>query len=53
MAEDEFVLEDLKIKLCDYFETIDYTQAKEDVKPFIRNHDSLQVWNSNFFKQIT
>mgnify|MGYP001093702548 FL=1 len=53
MAEDEFVLEDLKIKLCDYFETIDYTQAKEDVKPFIRNHDSLQVWNSNFFKQTT
>ncbi len=53
MAEDELVLEDLKIKLCDYFETIDYTQAKEDVKPFIRNHDSLQVWNSNFFKQIT
>ena len=51
--EQEFTLVELKAHLNSRFETIDYTQAKEDVIPFIRNQDSLQVWGASFFKQIT
>ncbi|MGI6089789.1 MAG: nucleotidyl transferase AbiEii/AbiGii toxin family protein [Saccharofermentanales bacterium] len=48
-----FSLSILKQRLQLHFETIDYRQAKEDIVPFIRNQDSLQVWDENFFKQIT
>ncbi len=52
-AENEFTLIELKNRLSKHFENVDYNVAKEDVKPFLRSHDSLQVWNVNFFKQIT
>lgn len=52
-VDEPFTLTDLKQHLAHRFETINYSQAKEDVIPFIRNQDSLQVWNMNFFKQIT
>lgn len=48
-----FTLTDLKQHLNKRFEAIDYNQAKDDVIPFIRNHDSIQVWSADFFKQIT
>ena len=48
-----FSLTDLKQHLSNRFETIDYKQTKDDVIPFIRNFDSLQVWNAHFFEQIT
>ena len=51
--EERFTLADLKTHLSSRFETIDYTQAKEDVIPFIRNLNSLQLWSDDFFKQIT
>ncbi|NMA06745.1 MAG: nucleotidyl transferase AbiEii/AbiGii toxin family protein [Ruminococcaceae bacterium] len=50
---EDFQLSDLKQQLNNRFETIDYNQAREDVVPFIRNPDSLKVWGSNYFKQIT
>ncbi|HPY63510.1 MAG TPA: nucleotidyl transferase AbiEii/AbiGii toxin family protein [Bacillota bacterium] len=50
---DPFSLTDLKQHLHHRFETIDYKQAKEDVIPFVRDLDSLQVWSADFFKQIT
>lgn len=50
---ERFTLADLKTHLSRRFETIDYNQAKDDVIPFIRNLDSLQVWSANFFIQIT
>lgn len=48
-----FSLEDAKRLLCDRFNTIDYSQAKEDVRPFIKNPSSLDLWSADFFKQIT
>ena len=48
-----FSLEDAKRLLCDRFNTIDYSQAKEDVRPFIKNPSSLDLWSAEFFKQIT
>jgi predicted nucleotidyltransferase component of viral defense system len=51
--EEHFTLADLKQHLSNRFEAINYSQAKEDVIPFIRNQASLQVWSASFFKQIT
>ncbi len=46
-------LEDVKQLLCKRFDSIDYTQAKQDVIPFIRDTASLDVWSKEFFRQIT
>ena len=35
------------------FETIDYTKAKEDVLPFIKDPTLTALWSEDFFKQIT
>lgn len=50
---DECTLSDVKQMLTERFESIDYEQAKKDVEPFIRDTNSLEVWNKDFFKQIT
>ena len=44
------VLKDLLIKK---FNEIDYNEAKEDVIPFIKDIDSLNLWNKEFFISIT
>lgn len=44
------VLKELLIKK---FGEIDYKEAKEDVMPFIKNVDSLDIWNKDFFISIT
>ena len=49
----EFSLEDAKKLLNDRFETIDYASAKDDIRPFIKDHDSLKLWSTDFFQQIT
>ncbi len=52
-ATDPFSLEDAKQLLRDRFDTIDYSQANEDVSPFIKNSSSLGLWSADFFEQIT
>ena len=39
--------------LYERFDAIDFRQAKQDVEPFIRDTASLNMWNADFFKQIT
>ena len=39
--------------LCDRFAAIDYAQAREDVRPFIRDASPLNLWSADFFCQIT
>lgn len=51
--DDSFSLKLLKQHLNTRFAAINYTQAKEDVLPFIRNQASLQVWGTDFFQQIS
>ena len=51
--EDNFTVEDAKRLLCERFDTIDYEQAKNDVRPFIKDASALGIWNADFFKQIT
>ena len=50
---DSCSLTEIKAMLKKRFESIDYTQAKQDVEPFIRNVSVLDIWNADFFKQIT
>ena len=52
-SNDEFNLKALKELLKKKFNEIDYIEAKEDVIPFIKNVDSLELWNKNFFISIT
>lgn len=43
----------VKELLINRFNEIDYNSAKEDVKPFIKNVDSLNMWSKEFFVSIT
>ncbi len=52
-ARENMSLEDVKSILLKRFEQIDYTQAKSDVMPFIRNPASLDIWSCEFFRAIT
>ena len=48
-ANDKFSIDDLKNLLINKFKEIDYIEAKEDVIPFIKNTESLNIWSSEFF----
>ncbi len=48
-----FDIEILRAMLYDRFDAIDYNSAKEDVRPFISDQTSLNIWSADFFKQIT
>ena len=50
---DKFDINELKKILINKFEKIDYTKAVEDVKPFIKNIDNLNLWSKEFFIEIT
>ncbi len=52
-ARENLSLNEIKQILFKRFDSIDYSQAKEDVLPFIRNPSSLNVWSKDFFKSIT
>jgi len=39
--------------LADKFKKIDYKEAIEDVIPFIKDAESLKLWDSKFFISIT
>ena len=52
-ANDECSIQDIKLWLCNKFDNINYEQAKEDVKPFINDVSTINIWCADFFKQIT
>lgn len=44
---------ELLLKILDErFESIDYKSAREDVRPFIKDQETLDLWNGEFFKSI-
>ena len=49
----EFNIDILKEMLIKKFNEIDYQDAKEDVKPFIKDVNSLNIWSKEFFVSIT
>ena len=42
----------LKERLAQRFDDTDFSQAKADVRPFIRDADELALWDSKFFKSL-
>lgn len=44
---------EIKRMLSERFDSIDFVQAKQDVEPFIHDSSVMDVWSSEFFKQIT
>lgn len=50
---DFFNIDILRELLKEKFKEINYDNAREDVKPFIKNISSLDLWNSDFFIEIT
>ena len=51
--DNNFDIKTLKKLLINKFNEIDYIEAKEDVIPFIKNVDSINIWNKDFFISIT
>ena len=51
--EKEISLDDVKKILCDRFSNIDFEQAKQDVLPFLKNINALDIWSEDFFVAIT
>ena len=49
----ECTLPEIQKMLYDRFDRIDFSQAKRDVEPFIHDTSMLNLWNADFFKQIT
>lgn len=46
-------LDDVKNLLIERFGTINFSQAKEDVMPFIKNPSLIEAWSFEFFAQTT
>ena len=49
----ECTLPEIQNMLYERFDMIDFRQAKQDVEPFVRDAVTLNLWNADFFKQIT
>ncbi len=54
IEEDVQLTRALLIEILDKrFDQIDYDIAKSDIRPFIKDHNSLDLWSCDFFKSIT
>ena len=51
--DDNFNIDMLKKLLIKKFSEIDYKDAKDDVMSFIKDTSSLEIWNKDFFINIT
>lgn len=51
--EDSCTIDDVKRMIKQRFEEIDFEKAKIDVRPFIKNPDTLNIWSKEFFLSIT
>ncbi|MBR1413901.1 MAG: nucleotidyl transferase AbiEii/AbiGii toxin family protein [Bacilli bacterium] len=51
--DSKFDIDILKQLLIDKFKGINYNDAIDDVKPFIKDVNSLKLWNKDFFIKIT
>ncbi len=49
----DLTLESLKNILYKRFDEIDFSEAKKDVLPFIKDIEKLDQWSQDFFKSIT
>ncbi len=52
-ADYPLTLDNLIVLLNKRFEEIDFDKAKQDVLPFVRDKSKLELWNKEFFIEIT
>ena len=52
-SDSNFDINILKELLINKFNEIDFEESKEDVIPFIKNVDTLNIWSKDFFISIT
>jgi len=54
LKDGETLTRDILVKLLlNKFAEIDFQQAKNDVLPFIKNTQALDIWSEEFFKKVT
>ena len=51
--DDELTLDDVKKMLWKRFDGVNFEKAKDDVRNFVKDKASLDVWSSDFFKALT
>lgn len=51
--DDELTLDDVKKMLWKRFDGVNFEKTKDDVRNFVKDKASLDVWSSDFFKAIT
>ncbi|SFH76702.1 Nucleotidyl transferase AbiEii toxin, Type IV TA system [Selenomonas ruminantium] len=51
--EDTLTIQDLRNMLAERFDSIDYEQAKQDVRSFIKEEEKLQLWGTDFFRALS
>ena len=49
----DLTIDSLKVLLNERFSNMDFAQAKEDVLPFIKDKQKLDLWSKEFFVEIT
>ncbi len=53
MPDAECSLDEIRHMLFRRFDSIDFTQARQDVESFIHDTFVLNIWCADFFRQIT
>ena len=53
LPKETFTKEILIQMLLNKFAEIDFQQAKNDVLPFIKNPETLDLWSEDFFRKVT
>ena len=51
--EEALTIQDVRNMLMERFESIDYEQAKQDVRSFIKTDEKLQLWGTDFFRALS
>jgi predicted nucleotidyltransferase component of viral defense system len=51
-ADKELTLDTLKTLFIENIDTVNFEQAKKDVKPFVKDLDFLELWSKDFFIAI-
>ncbi len=52
VPENSLTMENFQQLLLDKIRQIRFSSAIDDVRPFIREQDSLQLWSSDYFEQV-
>jgi hypothetical protein len=51
-SDGQLLADDVRDCLRDAIQTLDVSQAGHDVRPFVRNPESLDIWSTDFFMSL-